>query len=65
MSVMQSMGRAFRPSRCAPEEVTYREDDQMQVRESRIRTYSQRVRLRLPLFEPQAVQAEGDLLTHG
>ena len=61
MSVMQSMGRAFRPSRCAPEEEPYREAEQTEVRESRIRTYAQRVRLRLPLFE-QAVEAEGELL---
>jgi len=58
MSAGWSMGKAYRPSRCAAEAEPEVAEDRVE-RESRIRAYARRVRMRLPLFEAEAAVDAG------
>ena len=50
----RSMGKAYRPSRYASIRDPVDENDTPQERETRIRAYARRVRLRLPVFAPKS-----------
>ncbi len=52
----QSLDRAFRPSRMASREAPLAEESRggEAERETRIRAYARRVKLRLPLFEEES-----------
>lgn len=53
-----SMGKAYRPSHFAAESDPEEAEDPVE-RQSRIRAYARRVRMRLPLFEAEAVEETG------
>ena len=58
-----SLGRAYRPSRFSNEPEPERLAEATADREKRIRIYSRRVRMRMPLFEGQPVaDAPGEVL---
>lgn len=54
MSAGWSMGKAFRPSRIEGETEPQEGEDPVE-RESRIRAYARRVKLRMPLFETETL----------
>jgi hypothetical protein len=54
MSAGWSMGKAFRPSRFGADAEPEQAEDSVE-RESRIRAYARRVRLRMPLFDTETL----------
>lgn len=65
MSPGRSMGKAFRPSQVVADPESADKADNSLERATRIRAYSRRVQMRLPLFEDEPVGQGPDAIADG